>query len=149
MESLVDSFSEKVFQLRSLMRRQYVTNHGKGIGMVLVKLSRMTKGESITITQVSQEFGFTLAAATQMVKMLVKHGFLKRLKDASDARVIRIQLTPKGEEVAHQVHAHAHKFVEGLIHHLGTSDAETLDRILGSVLTFVSQLDIREEGNLI
>ncbi|HAQ55860.1 MAG TPA: hypothetical protein DCR44_00390 [Acholeplasmatales bacterium] len=141
-----DALSEKLMHLRVMMRRQYVTNHGKGFGMLLYGIHKKSAGNTMTITEVSQEFSVSVAAATQMVKMLKREGLVDIAKDNTDGRVTRVKVNAAGEVVIRQVETAMSNFLNGLTDHLGADDTAHLDSILGKILTYLATNDINPQG---
>jgi DNA-binding MarR family transcriptional regulator len=60
------------------------------------------KGES-RMSDLAHLMGVTTAATTGVVGRLVKCGYVKRIYDPQDRRIIRIQLTVKGAELADKI----------------------------------------------
>ncbi len=141
-----NALSEKLMHLRVMMRRQYVTNHGKGFGMLLYGIHKKSAGSTMTITEISQEFSVSVAAATQMVKMLKREGLVDIAKDCTDGRVTRVKVNSAGETVVRQVETAMANFLNGLTDHLGADDTAHLDAILGKILAYLANNDIHSQG---
>jgi|GEM_PF-2069225 len=146
MNELNRALSDKMMQLRVMTRRQYVTNHGKGFGMLLYGISRKASGHPMTITEISQEFSVTVAAATQMVKMLRREGFLDIAKDPGDARITRVSVTTAGETVVRHVGETMDAFMADLTLHLGEDDSVRLNDILAKILAYLATHDSIRQG---
>lgn len=52
--------------------------------------------EALTMREVSEMLEIPLSSATRLVDTLVENGFVERLPDPQDRRVVRITLTPTG-----------------------------------------------------
>lgn len=139
MEPLVYEINEKLMHLRIMMRHQYVTNHGQGSGIVLNHLDALASQGPLTITRISQEMNFTMAAATQMVKLLMRQGFLAKIKNPHDARMAMVQLTPKGKAHVNDVRQKHYAILNDLVSYLGLEDTREFDRIMDKVIGFLSQ----------
>lgn len=146
MNALNNALSEKLMHLRVMMRRQYVTNHGKGFGMLLYGIHKKSAGNTMTITEISQEFSVSVAAATQMVKMLKREGLVDIAKDCADGRVTRVKVNAAGEDVIRRVETRMTNFMDGLTDHLGPDDTAHLDSILGKILAYLATNDINSQG---
>lgn len=57
------------------------------------------RGEPMTMRQVSAALNVPLSSATRFVDTFVENGFVERLPDPQDRRVVRIALTPSGESL--------------------------------------------------
>ena len=141
-----DALSEKLMHLRVMMRHQYVTNHGKGFGMLLYGIHKKSAGDAMTITAISQEFSVSVAAATQMVKMLKREGLVDIAKDCADGRVTRVKVNAAGEAVVRRVETAMTNFLDGLTDHLGADDTAHLDAILGKILAYLATNEIHPQG---
>lgn len=62
-------------------------------------LKNIDVGESITLSQLSQRTSRDSSNITALVDLLEERDLVRRVPDKSDRRVIRVQLTKKGEEV--------------------------------------------------
>ncbi len=82
---------------------------------LLAQLARRPR-ESVTMTEVSELFGVSRPAATQLVLRLCRKGRLRRYRDETDRRVIRVSLTPQTadevEEAVEQVLSRADRVVD-------------------------------------
>lgn len=71
--------------------------------------SNLYHKDSVTMGELSRSLSVPLSTATRMVDWLVDNGYLKRLPDLEDRRVIRVALTNIGKEL--------HKTIDGYIRH--------------------------------
>jgi DNA-binding MarR family transcriptional regulator len=56
---------------------------------------------SITMGELSRSMDVPLSTATRMVDWLEKGGFVERLPDPNDRRIVRVELTETGETIYH------------------------------------------------
>ena len=83
-----------------------------------------------TMTQIADALAIRVSSLTTAVNTLVRKGYLKRGGEPGDRRVIRVWLTPKGEE-ANRLHAQFHaKMVEEAASGLEAGELDTLLRSL-------------------
>jgi DNA-binding MarR family transcriptional regulator len=148
MDELNVSFLERIMALRTAMRRQYVTNHGKSFGMAMHRIRKLSLEGPVTVSRIASDAGFSVAAATQMTNMLVKKGFLRRLKSPNDARVYHLELTSEGIEAADMVQCKASDVANRLLQFLGEDDAAELNRLIGRVLMFIEEGSSTQGGLL-
>jgi DNA-binding MarR family transcriptional regulator len=52
-----------------------------------------------TMSELSAQLGLPFSSATRLVDWLVRAGFVERLPDAHDRRVVRVQMTISGEQL--------------------------------------------------
>lgn len=103
-----------VFMNRS-MRGWHLFAKSTGLSMpqfsVLMQLHH--KG-ACGMSDISERFEITPAAASQLVDKLVQSGLVQREEDPSDRRAKLLNLTEKGEELVQQGHAERYRWVEEL-----------------------------------
>jgi DNA-binding MarR family transcriptional regulator len=91
--------------------------------------------DSITMGELSRSLSVPLSTATRMADWLVDNGYLERLPDIEDRRVIRVALTNIGKEL--------HKIIDGYIRHrirqifscLTYEEQTTLINLIGKVVS--------------
>lgn len=83
------------------------------------------------MSQVSERFEISPAAASQLVDKLVQSGLIRRQEDPQDRRAKSLELTDKGKELIHQGIDERYHWVEPLAGKLTTEErakvAEALD----------------------
>lgn len=57
--------------------------------------------EIITMNELSSLYKVSQTTMTRMVDNLVRNGYVERVRDEEDRRVVRVQLTKKGTEIAY------------------------------------------------
>ncbi|HEY8347674.1 MAG TPA: MarR family transcriptional regulator [Symbiobacteriaceae bacterium] len=94
----------------------------------------------LTMGQLCQKLHLACSTATDLVDRMERNGLLQRVREASDRRVVRLHLLPKGEAVMEKVLAarHAH-----LTPGLGEMDSAEKQRLI-SDLTQLNNLIARE-----
>lgn len=66
-------------------------------GSQIVVLRALVGRGPLQVTEVANELGVTLSAATGLVDRLVKAGLAERDRDNQDRRVVWVKITPAGE----------------------------------------------------
>lgn len=130
----IHNFMEKFMNLRLLMKRTHKKNNNTRF--VLVILHSIDEGKPVMISQISQKMEISNAASTQIVDNLEKQGWVHRIQDENDRRVIWVDLTEKGNKILQQTFKETSKMMEGLIQYIGEEDFDHLNRILDKVLDF-------------
>ena len=93
-------------------------------------------GIGIKVSDLSLQMQITPAAVTHMLNSLEEGGYIERLADPADRRVVLVKLTDKGK---HTVEALKAKFLEkltGLVGFLGEQDSRELLRLVSAILTY-------------
>ncbi len=109
----------------------------------------------ITVSEISKILRVTSPTVTQILKKLEANGFVERHADDVDRRVVRITLTDKGQEVAHQARAEFRASLDGLIDYLGEEQSTQLADLLSRVSHYYHEkaaneqyMDWNEEENI-
>jgi GNAT superfamily N-acetyltransferase/DNA-binding MarR family transcriptional regulator len=63
----------------------------------------LSEGEAKTITQIAQEIGHSHVSVSQIVKDMVKHGFVTEKSDRKDRRKTVVALSKSGKEVSQKI----------------------------------------------
>ena len=90
------------------------------------------------MSEVSERFEITPAAASQLVDKLVQSGFIRREEDPQDRRAKSLKLTDKGKELIEQSIEQRYRWVEALAGTLTVQERAKVDEAL-SILTKAAQ----------
>ena len=114
---------------------------------VLEAVADLTYQERNTMTQIADALAIRVSSLTTAVNTLVRKGYLERGGEPGDRRVIRVRLTPKGED-ANRLHArfHAH-MVESAAARLGDGELDTLLRSLRQLDRFFHDMGRQDQTN--
>ena len=82
------------------------------------------------ISDLSERFDVTNAAASQLVDKLVQSGLIQREEDPHDRRVKRVNLTEKGQELIRHSTERRYRWVEALAHKLSPEEREQVNQAL-------------------
>jgi DNA-binding MarR family transcriptional regulator len=89
-----------------------------------------------TVTEISNLLKITPAGVTHLINPLEQAGYIERLQDPNDRRIVRIGLTSKGTQVAEALILEVQENLIGLINYLGEEDSKTLIRLLSKAIEF-------------
>src|SRR5262245_31608651 len=90
------------------------------------------------ISDLSERFDITNAAASQLADKLVQSGFVQREEDPNDRRAKLLNLTEKGRNLIQQGMEERYRWMEGLAQKLSTEAREQVDEAL-QILTRAAQ----------
>lgn len=105
-------------------------------------LLRMLKGQNekcparMRVSEISNKLHITPSAVTHTINSLEKSGFIKRLADPSDRRIVLVSITDKGNTVCQHVYEKHIHFLEGLVDYLGEEDSKEFIRLLSAALDY-------------
>jgi len=86
----------------------------------------------------------TTAAMTGMVDRLVKYNYVQRIYEPEDRRIIKINLTLKGKEMAERMKNQRLQAIKSIFVALTEHDREEYLRIITKVLDFLTQEEVEK-----
>lgn len=107
-------------------------------GLVLKQISDGPK----TIGQLSQSIGLSYSTISGIIDRLERDGWVMRIRDDADRRVIWIQKTIKVEEIKRQIPVFQENYYTELFRDLSEQE---LDQIVDSLVKLTRQLEKKEE----
>lgn len=90
------------------------------------------------LSQISERFDITNAAASQLVEKLAQSGYLERTEDPSDRRVKMLNLTEKGHSFVEQGIQERHRWLDDLVQNLSAEEKDKVSEAL-TILTEAAQ----------
>ncbi len=103
--------------------------------VMLVMSTKDGKG-AFTVTEISNLLQVTPAGVTHLINPLEEAGYIERLPDPHDRRIVRIGLTEKGTQTAETLISEVRENLIGLVNHLGKEDSKTLIRLMSKSIEF-------------
>lgn len=136
---------EKFDQLMDqLMRELHAGNPPKFLELELTE-SQFIAGMIIlqhgtcTMSEIANALGVSLSAITGIIDRMVKHGFVERLRDDSDRRLVRVQLTEKGTSILNELHQHKNRHLRSMLGVLNDSDRASLIELIQKIIDALHQ----------
>lgn len=93
----------------------------------------------IRVSDLSSRLQITSAAVSHMINSLEGCGYVERVADPADRRVVLVKPTAKGEQIIKCINDEFLKYLTGLVSYLGEQDSKELVRLLSSALTYAKQ----------
>ena len=110
--------------------------------LVMLVMSLDGDKKAFTVTEISNLLQITPAGVTHLINPLEETGYIERLQDPNDRRIVRIGLTQKGTQVAEALISEVRENLIGLVNQLGEEDSKTLIRLMSkSIEFFASQFE--------
>ncbi|HWJ02451.1 MAG TPA: MarR family transcriptional regulator [Verrucomicrobiae bacterium] len=106
--------------------------------MLLINLHHLTQqtGHGVRVSELSTQLNITSVAVTQLVNSLETKGFVERLNDPADRRVVLVKPTPSGEKLLERAKDRHVEHLRRLVKFLGEQDTKELIRIMTVMLDF-------------
>jgi DNA-binding MarR family transcriptional regulator len=116
----------------------------KGTGLSMPQFSILMqlhhKG-ACGISDISERFDITNAAASQLVEKLVHAGYLKREEDPNDRRSKLLNLTPKGTDLIQQGFEGRHRWMDELVKNLSAEEKVKVSEALEILTEKAKEVD--------
>jgi DNA-binding MarR family transcriptional regulator len=104
--------------------------------LVMLVMNLDNASKALTVTEISNLLQITPAGVTHLINPLEEAGYIERLQDRNDRRIVRIGLTDKGSRVAEALISEVQENLIGLVNHLGEEDSKTLIRLMSQAIEF-------------
>jgi len=105
--------------------------------VMLVMSTKDSKG-AFTVTEISNLLQVTPAGVTHLINPLEEAGYIERLPDPHDRRIVRIGLTDKGTQTAESLISEVQENLIGLVNYLGEEDSKTLIHLMSQSIEFIA-----------
>ncbi len=92
----------KLFRIifKSVNRHFHDIEKAVGIGGAsLWALAEVAESDNITVTRLAQKMSVHQSTASNLIDKLVTDGYLMRIKDINDRRIVHLSLTSRGKDV--------------------------------------------------
>lgn len=91
------------------------------------------------VTEISDKLQITPSGVTHTINSLEKGGYIERLADPTDRRIVLVKATAKSKEVFKQLYAERVQFIEGLVTFLGEQDSKEFIRLFSKALDYFKE----------
>lgn len=122
------------------IRRQFMESHPSGKGPVAdmgllfhIGILLGERADSLTMGELSQALEIPMSSATRIMDWLVTGGYVERLPDPADRRVVRVALTETGRHMYTLMNQHIRKRVEHVMRHFTSDEQETLIKLMSKL----------------
>ena len=116
-------------------------------GLLLMLMMNPDGGQKpLPASSIGELLGITRGGVTHLLNPLEEHGYIERLPDSNDRRIVRIGMTRRGQQAAKSLVAEAERQLAGLIEHLGEQDTRTLTRLLARSFDYFSKRPPRADA---
>jgi DNA-binding MarR family transcriptional regulator len=129
-------FADKVGEIMPVISKEFLRNQTVDFYKVKITMPQCIildsldrTGES-NMSDLARGMGVTTAAMTGIVDRLVRDGYVTRVSDPADRRVVKIKPTNKGERVVKTLRGHRRQMMIKLFGVLSQAEREEYLRIL-------------------
>lgn len=131
-ELLVDLFNYIL-----LIEEKNLRDHGVTLSMTEVHiLESIEKSESNMMSAIAKRLMVTQGTLTVSTSKLVKKGYVERVKDEKDKRIVRLKLTDKAQSVLDEHDRFHQEMIEKLLNELELDKEQELIQSLRNLMEF-------------
>jgi len=104
-------------------------------------ISTLYKHRRIPMKELSSELGLAISTLTRIVDILKRDGIVKRTKDLNDRRKVLIELTEKGNGLAHSLQSCSREFWKKIIDFIPADQRATTLKCCETLLTAMEKAE--------
>jgi DNA-binding MarR family transcriptional regulator len=95
--------------------------------------------EPLTMGELSQALDVPLSTATRIADWMVGNGYVRRLPDPGDRRVVRVAFTEAGMAIYHEIDTFFMERIEKLLHNFSLDERKTFIALLRKIIQSMEQ----------
>ncbi len=95
--------------------------------------------KQLTMGELSNALDVPFSRATRIIDALVSDGYVKRMNDPDDRRIVRVALTPEGIKLHHIIENFTTARVQSIISVLGEEEQHSLLEVMGKILSVLEK----------
>lgn len=122
----------------------------KGVPLTMTEvhiLENVMKTSNNSMSHIAGRMMVTQGTLTTNASKLIDKGYLRRYRDEKDKRIVRLELTPKADEIL-EIHEDFHRnLIDKAIGDLGLDENQILMESLGRILDYFRN-EYREQANI-
>jgi DNA-binding MarR family transcriptional regulator len=140
-EQIADKLLRGIFVMRQHMNRptesmmRSVLNPG-----FFFLLSALSETDSMTMGEISQMMLISKQQTTQVTDRMEEAGYISRIPDEQDRRIVKVMITPEGKESLNQCKEMIREKTIERLEKLPDEDVEELDRALDVLSGIIKKL---------
>lgn len=96
--------------------------------------------KTVTMKDLAQHLSITPPSATSITESLVKKGWLERVIDKQDRRIVRLRVTPKGRTMMRKVRKSVERVWEDVLKSLTATEKKQLEKFTEHLTRYTSSL---------
>lgn len=146
-----DSFSGQLFTFLLLIREKIYKQFEESYNDQLTTLqfhvvATLGMYGSMTMSALAQTMGLQKQSATKVVNQLVAMNFIHRVRDESDRRVVKVDVTRKAREYLDEFSIENMQRVSGYFESLSPAEFDELSRAIASINRILPHVSGKRDG---
>lgn len=144
MQDALRDFSEKIAEIMPQVAKEFSRRLGAELGSSDITLQQLFILEFVhsskepTMTQLARYMKVTTAAMTGAIERLVRDGYVSRIYDPKDRRIVRIKPNSRCSELIKRLHDRRHRMIVDVFGRLSQEDRRQYLRILTRIKEILS-----------
>jgi len=114
-------------------------NHSEVMVLFFIKKALKFGKDGVKVSEISKHMLVTTPTTTQAVNKLAAGGYVQKSVDKEDGRVVRINLTAKGEEVVIKAKEHFDNTINGFVAYLGEEKTVAFIELLNEANSYLRE----------
>lgn len=138
-KALNDEIAANIFSLSRFMKDEMAFDSDTA-QLTLLQIHALIfikKNNTVTMTEVANQFNISLPTATSLSNKLVSAKLIKRQNDKNDRRIVKLILTEKGEKLLKEAMEARSKKINTLLSYIPKKEKEELLKILKNLLVHI------------
>lgn len=86
----------------------------------------------------------TAGAVTTASNKLIEQGYISRIRDQQDRRVVRLHITEEGQAIMYELQETGRQMMKKIFRHVSDSDLQNMNRIFIQSIQQLSELEKKE-----
>ncbi len=139
--SALDDLTSLMMQVHRILRHRNAATM-KGVGVSILQLHGLLavrEHPGMTMKELAKQLSITSPSATVFVARLEEQGLLLRTHDCVNRKIVRVTLTPEGEQLATRAFRHFEESFRALFGILPVSEQQQLAHIFDHLIRLHSQ----------
>lgn len=100
---------------------------------------------TLTIGELSNKISLAFSTTTDLIDRLEKKGFVKRVQDIKDRRVVRIHILDKGKKIIHEVIKQRQDYLGIVLESFSTEEVVHLNDLLYALDERMNQVAVERK----
>jgi DNA-binding MarR family transcriptional regulator len=129
-----DKLLSEIFNIGRIIREKVSSSCSTDFSQAEIEVLKfLDKNKNTRMRDIANYLHIKPSSATTAIKTLARKGFLKRIGDKNDRRVVYVSLTPKGLKTLQKKYKTVHNAIGKIFAKLSEKDKKTLINIFSKI----------------
>lgn len=133
MSEKIDEIISLIFATRRILHEQLTSQAGKSFSFLQLATLRFIREKKPLMKEVAGFLAITPPSATSLVNTLAESGMIRRIADAQDRRIVRLEITEEGEAKLEEWQKEMAGHMKKNLQRLDTEEQDELIKILNKI----------------